>query len=347
MPRPLEYVSLRVRRRLVTLGLNYLHRAGLVEFGLNYRFLIAGVNGVYLYDRGRITKLLEGEFFGLTPTDTPGEYYFAICSNDVEKKDYHGRILHCRFDGQEARVLGEVPLIREGKPEKAMRIHQVRWHEGHLWIVNTMGNVLWKVTPEGQVVGEWTDNVFFSGETPGQKILSSREYKHYNSVAFRDGLTYLLAHNSGGKDKSGQSYVVVLDSDLKEVSRREGVGWACHDLLWRGDDLYVCDSGGHRLLKNYEPVLQTDRFLRGLTAVGSILILAGTDWEPDKAQRRLAGSVLYFVDQSSFHVLHTLVFNRLGPIHDLLFLEEVPTLPQVRSRDARVQEPQGAGGGAR
>ena len=346
MLRVLEYGAYRIKRFLVNLGMAYLHRAGLVEFGLNYRFLIATTTGLHLYDRGQIRRLLTGEFFGLTATDTPGEYYCAICSNDFEKKDFRGRILRCRFDGTAVHVRGELPLIRAGKPEAALRIHQIRWHDGHLWVVNTMGNVLWKVTPEGRIVGEWTETSFFDGDTPGHQILSSRAYKHYNSIAFRDGLIYLLAHNSGGQDKSGQSYVIVLDSELKEVSRREEIGWACHDLLWQGDDLYICDSGGHTLLRNYEPVLRTDRFLRGLTAAGSILILAGTDWEPDKSRRRLAGSVLYFVDQSTFHVLHTLVFNRLGPIHDLLFLEQVPTLPQPRPRDSRAPEPRHAGQGA-
>ncbi len=320
----------RVKRAVISTGLDTLHRRGLVGLNFNYRFLVACWRGVFVYDRGRITRLLRGHYFGMTATDTPNLYYITEYLRTKRRgaiRDERSHILRCRIEGGSLRIEGEMRFHRAGRPHWPVKVHQVRWHEGFLWVANTRQNVVWKVAPDGEIVGEWTGGQRFEYdlEDAGQlvsQIRSSADYHHYNSIAFHDGLVYVLAHNSAKADDSRRSFLVVLDRELREVGRREDIGKACHDVLFHDEDLYVCNSGEGTLLKNFEPVVQTGQFLRGLARIGSILIMGGSVPRVDPTERAKSRSRLFFVDLRTHRTICTLALGRVGDIREIVALED-------------------------
>jgi hypothetical protein len=319
-------VLARIDRRATNYLLDSLQRRGVIESGLNYRILAACQKGVFLYDRGRVTPVFPGDCFGMTSTGTPGEYYVAeYCLNG--KQDERSHIYRCRWSGDRLHVVCQLSFTQGGARQWPARVHQIQWHEGFLWVCNTRQNVIWKCTEDGDVVAEWTGTSRFDYDFDNVTDLTNRvrhspDYKHYNSIAFHQGLIYVLAHNSAGADKSGNSFVSVLDASLQEVKRHENVGKACHNLFFHGGDLYICDSANGSLLRNFEPVLQTGRFLRGLDAHGSVLLMGGSAHEVSAERRGESNSQLFFVDVKNHHLLHSFTLGRVGNIHDVLLLRD-------------------------
>ena len=306
------------------------NRRGLIGVNLDYRFLVACSQGVLLYDRGQVTFVLRGEYFGMTATDSPGVYFVTESLRRGAQygiRDERSHVYRCRVEGKSLWIEEEMRFHRDGRPERPVCVHQVRWHEGFLWVANTRQNVIWKVTPDGAIVGEWTDGQRFDYDLENTDALLARvsaaaTYHHYNSLAFRNGRVYVLAHNSARADKARRSFLVTLDQDLREVERRSDVGRACHDLLFNGSDLYVCNSGEGTLLRNFEPVVRTEHWLRGLARIGSILVVGGSMPKGDPEQRVRSRSRLFFVDLSTHRVVATLALGSVGDVKEILALED-------------------------
>lgn len=320
----------RVKQVVVEAVTDTLNRRGLLGPGVHYRFLVACSRGLLLYDRGRVTYLLRGEHFGMTATDAPGIHYISESFRRTARSGIHDERSHvyrCRVDGGSLRIEGELRFHRDGRLERPVCVHQVRWHEGFLWVTNSRQNVVWKVRPDGEIVGEWTGSQRFDYDLENTdellaRVSASTHYHHYNSIAFRAGRVYVLAHNSARADKSRRSFLVTLDDELREVERRTDVGKACHDLLFCGDDLYICNSGEGTLLRNFEPVLRTGHWLRGLARIGSILIVGGSMPKADPAERAKSRSQLFFVDLATHRIVHTLALGRAGDVKEVLTLED-------------------------
>lgn len=310
--------------------LDALHRRGLAGLRLNYRFLFSCSQGVYLYDAGRLTRLLRGRYFGMTATDTANVYYigeYLRKRGRGDTRDERSRIYRCRIEGGSLRIEEEMRFHREGRPQWPVNVHQVRWHEGFLWITNTRQNVVWKVASDGEIVGEWTGSERFDYDLEDtaeliRRVSSSAHYHHYNSIAFRSGRVYVLAHNSARADKSRRSFLVTLGSDLRELERRENIGKAAHDVLFHGDDLYICNSGEGTLLRNFQPVVWTGHYLRGLARIGSVLIVGGSMPKTDPEARAKSRSCLLFLDLATHRVIHALALGRVGDVNEILALED-------------------------
>lgn len=326
----IRHLGQRAKRVVTNALLDALHRRGLAGLGLNYRFLVSCSQGVFLYDSGRLTLLLRGRYFGMTATDTPHVYYITEYLRKGRRgdvRDERSHIYRCRIEGRSLRIEGEMRFHRDGQLEWPVNVHQVRWYEGFLWVTNTRQNVVWKVAPEGRIVGEWTGSQRFdydrkdTGELVRQ-ISASTHYHHYNSIAFRSGLIYILAHNSARADKSRRSFLVTLDPTLRTLEQRDNVGKASHDLFFHRDDLYICNSGEGTLLKNFQPVVQTDHYLRGLAQIGSILIMGGSMPKADPEARAKSRSCLFFIDLETHRVIHTLALGRVGDVNEILALRD-------------------------
>jgi hypothetical protein len=311
--------------------LDVAHRRGLVTFRVDHRFLAACQQGVFLYDRGRITRLLRGRYFGVTRGNAPGICYVTEYVRKGGRRgdgpDERSHVYRCRMTGGTLEIAEEVRFHRNGKPEWPIKVHQVRSHQGFLWVANTRRNLVWKATPDGEVVGEWTGSRPFEydPESPREltyRVRASTDYHHYNSIAFHDGLVYVLAHNGASKGQARQSFMVTLDSGLREVDRRPDIGRACHDLLFHGADLYICNSGEGALLRNFQPVARTGYYVRGLARIGSMLVMGGSIPRVDPEQRVRSRSRLFFVDLATHRVLHALTLGHVGDVHDILALDD-------------------------
>lgn len=321
----------RVKRWATGTLLDVLHRRGFAGVRVNHRFLAACQQGVFLYDRGRITRLLRGRYFGMTRAGTPHTYYITEYTRKGRRRgdspDERSHIYRCRMEGGKLQIAEEVRFHRDGRREWPIKVHQVRWHEGLLWVINTRQNVVWKAGPTGEILAEWTGSRRFAyvPESPREfmsRLRASAEYHHYNSIAFRDGLIYVLAHNGTIKGQTRRSFMVTLDAGLREVDRRRDIGLACHDLFFHGDDLYICNSGEGTLLRNFQPVAHTGYFVRGLARLGSILVMGGSIPRSDPEKRVTSRSRLFFVDVRTHRVIHTLALGHVGDVHDILALEE-------------------------
>lgn len=321
----------RMKRWTASALLDVVHRRGFVRFSVNYRFLAACQQGVFLYDRGRITRLLRGRYFGMATAGTPHTYYVTEYTRKGGRRgegaDERSHVYRCRMEGGSLQIEEETRFHREGRREWPIKVHQIRWHEGFLWVANTRQNVLWKVAPDGEIVGQWTGSRRFdyAPQNPGEltcRVRASADYHHYNSIAFRDGRIYVLAHNGATKGRSRRSFMVTLDAGLREVDRRQDIGLACHDLLFHGDDLYICNSGEGTLLRNFQAVARTGYFVRGLAQIGSLLIVGGSVPRGDPEKRATSRSRLFFVDLGTHRVIHALPLGHVGDVHDILTLED-------------------------
>jgi hypothetical protein len=176
------------------------------------------------------------------------------------------------------------------------------------------------------VIGEWTGTRVFEWDGASTRdmvarVRASSEYEHYNSIAFAGDQIQILAHNSGGVAKGRKSFIVTLDRELAEISRHTGIGLACHDILHYRGNVYVADSGNGTVLENFTPIVSTDRFLRGLAAFGSILVVGGSVIQQHDANRTVRGGCkLFFVDLDSRAVIAELNLGRVGQIYDMLLL---------------------------
>lgn len=294
--------------------------------GVSLKFIFTCRQGIFLFDRGKISKLVEGPHFGITATSSDT----VLAAEWVGNREVQKTVVYrYHFDG--ALLTDKRKLTfrdRRGQILQPFGIHQIRYLGGFLWVINTRENVVWKCSLEGDVLDEWSEE----GKMPfdeqkyeecNQLRKQTETYRHYNSITFHDGHFYVLAHNCSQEQDNLQkrSYIVKLDEDLTVVGRLEDMGRACHDVVFIDGHLYVCNSMEGSLMENGKPVMEFGSFLRGIGVIGSIMIIGGSPYQIARHKRDDAHSQLFFVDYRARRQLFSLQLGRLGNVLDVLPLE--------------------------
>jgi hypothetical protein len=165
----------------------------------------------------------------------------------------------------------------------AADLHQVRFRDGLLWLVNGRRPELLAVEPSGGrlagclALSDWVP----AGMRHGAPPQHPGDAYHFNSLHFSEDRLYVLAHNWGFG-----SFVLELAYEgpgrlfrgPRRVAVHRGLGVQSHDVCRAGAGLWVLDSGNGRLLGTdgtRRPLVRDGgaHFLRGL-AVGDRFLYA-------------------------------------------------------------------------
>lgn len=316
-----------IQRRLTNEVRGFLLKHGLTgTCGLDLRFLFTTSHGVFFYDRGKIKKLIDLPHFGITSFEKDTIIVARrVASRDSQKSG----VFSYHFDGEKFSDRKEIKFHNSaGTRLQPFGIHQLRVLNGYLWVTNTRENVVWKCTLDGTVLVEWTEEgkmPFDESDLKKSNALrkNTLEYRHYNSITYHDNHYYILAHNctQDHGDLTKKSYIVKLDEQLKIVEKITEEGRACHDLLFIDESLFICNSREGSLMKDGQPILQLNAFLRGLGKIGSIMMVGGSQFEVNRSARESSVSRLFFVDYPAERLLLTIELGRVGNILDILILE--------------------------
>jgi hypothetical protein len=188
--------------------------------------------------------------------------------------------------------------------------------DGRVLIANTARNALTVLQPDGTFRHVW-----FDGHEWDRYSTDGEEGSHFNSVLWRDGLVYILAHNH----RRG-SYALVLDGVTFEVVRRINSDFrGCHNLWVTDEEIYTLSSftGELRSLISQQIVWSSGdvtSMVRGL-AVGKSHILIGDSDKASRADRNFAGGGVYVIDRSTMKTVNYIDFGYNGGTCEVRILD--------------------------
>ena len=251
-------------------------------------YLIATKAGLYTLAHGRLTRLMSGQYYGLTRR---GDDWYAF-----EHLGAAGRIL--RFQLEDARMVHPEVVLGGLSPG----CHQIDLIDSQLLIVDTYNNRLLacrlevdglQVTAEHHPVGKLVDG------------RASANYVHMNSLWAEGDARYLLLHNETVRT-GRHSEIAKLAPDFSIFERIETPARSAHNLArFQGRFLY-CDSLGGALMHGDRRVHGCDLFTRGLSITPACIALGGSDYGR-REQREFFGGAITLLD----HEFHELARLRL------------------------------------
>jgi hypothetical protein len=280
---------------------------GLLEITLGPDGRLGGVRPI---DRGR------GIYFGLTRA---GDRVFVAARNtgpDGQTVD----------PARPTNTIVEVPSNRHWALEGTRGAHQIRWHDGLIWVMNCRSPELVALDPAtGTVVGglDLGSLVPEPLRHPAPAEHPTDAY-HFNSLDFAGDRLFVLAHNWGYG-----SFVLEL-ADVFARPRvcdvRTGLGTQAHDVFAVGDRLYVLDSGGGRLIVSDgrgTPIELAGGlgFARGLAASRDFFFI-GHGMVGRREDRVTSPTYLTVLGRRTFAVVSTVEVGPFGNPCDLLLMSE-------------------------
>jgi len=271
-----------------------------------------------------VRKINEGHgvYFGLS---RDRDQVFAVARNT----DVNGQIV------DPANPVSTVISIGEGKhwtiPD-TRGLHQIRCHEGLIWLMNCRDPELVVFDPaRGSVIGSVSLAPLVPKDLqhPIPPEHPTDRY-HFNSLYFTDHRLYVLAHNWGYG-----SFALELDfPGLDEFLRRPrvkhihtGLGNQAHDIFVESSRLHVLDSGNGRLLiagEDPSSPCTKDRkqsFARGL-AVNADHFFIGHGSFAKREDRVTGPTQISVLDRKSLKVLAVVDIGPFGNPCDLLIVSE-------------------------
>ena len=292
----MERKHIEERRYLDALDNGEIRRTGL---SLDCRFLFSTSSGVFLFDRGVITRLLKGFCFGLARS---GGRFFCT-QEDYPDADSGGyglsRILEFSLDGCQAshvRVL--CTALRPG-------IHQIALFGERLLHVQTDG-VLNLFPLDGQGPA-WTAD----GGSAWPLVRGGEVFRHANSLLVRETDIVVMAHNDF--EKTGyMSAIKRVDFRGNVLETRSLPGRSTHDILeWNGQFLF-CSSHDGTVVNGVKTVAALPKlWTRGLGLVGSFWVVGGSE-KTERKDRLTTRSHLHFFSEDFSTCLATVVLGELG-----------------------------------
>jgi hypothetical protein len=209
-------------------------------------------------------------------------------------------------------------------------LHQIRFHDGLLWLVNGRSPELLAVDPDrrclvGGVPLARLVPFLFQHEAPAHR---PDDIFHFNSLHFSGGRLWVLAHNW-----HLGSFALELDypgarsllARPRLLTFYAGLGEQSHDIFWDRHCLYVLDSGRGRVLVRGAPPVPVGApgrpFLRGL-AVSRGHLFVGYGLHSEERTARSAGPTrLAVLDRDTLALLADVEIGRFGNSCALLLLD--------------------------
>jgi hypothetical protein len=235
--------------------------------------LVATKKGLYLLENGRITRLLDGYFYGLTRAR---DDWYAF-----QKFETFGRII--RFTLTDGRMTAFEQLTTRLSPG----CHQIDFVNGRLHVMDTYNNGLLIFRPSParlELVGEHYP--------PGRLVhgVESANYAHMNSIWRCESGMYVLLHNA--TTKTGRpSEIARIDESYQIVERIPTGAANGHNILLYDGRFMFCDSQAGTLVSGTEPVFRCERFTRGLSVTDDYVVVGRSEYGDRSERERLAGGI--------------------------------------------------------
>jgi hypothetical protein len=265
------------------------HNRDLSEF----THLAASREGLFAVNQETWTKVLTGQFFGLTWRD--GAFYafeslgpYRPPERSEKGRFFRGRIV--RIELKDRRVT-RVQVVYSGLSNG---VHQIDFIGDFLYLVDTYNNRILRMPPtldrieaEFHPVGRARQEDWKNG------------YAHLNSIVGHNGFIYVLKHNGRPDTASGPSQVIRCNSSFEILETLELNGNACHNIVFLEDgSMLSCGSDRGEVIDGPHVVARiTDMFTRGLSVDRETLVLGTSLYSTRTGQhgrRYVPGHVLFF-----------------------------------------------------
>lgn len=271
------------------------------------KFLVASSKyGLLLVEKNKAKTLVSSSItYGLTADKY--DHWWLFCRNSNVGEIYSFKI----EDGNATELRKRVSDISKG-------IHQIDFVGDDLYVPDPRLNRLLVFKDAADMLdyssykdAEWYYPV---GEIKEEDYKADPNFKNFNSVYSYDDRIYIVAHNYSYH--SGRySQICELDKENKLLSTIDTDARCAHN-YYRDENLsLVCDSFTGRLLNHNQPVLHTDKFIRGISISDDYYILGGTGKAFDGKRRIMTDSDIYILDKN-FNIISTLVVPG-GQIRDI------------------------------
>jgi len=278
-----------------------------------FSFLFSTAQGIFLYsaDKGKLTKILNGKYYGLVKY---GDYWIAARSNNKGKKTA-GRlsdIFAITLKGKQ--VIYYKPLLW-GIPGE---VHQIGILNDFLYIPHTGYNQI-LYAPLGRLFAARFPKTILAC---GSMKLKLPRPAHLNSF-FHDKekrLIYLIAHNK--TVHTGRcSDVLVCNEAFSRLDVVSTTGNSVHNIYAFDGKVMYCDSINKKLIIGEKCIFKADKFLRGLSITDEHIFVGGTDICPDRNKRISSESDIYILNRRG-DLLTKMVFPELGGVYEIRQLTE-------------------------
>jgi hypothetical protein len=268
-------------------------------------FVAATTTGLFIHENGKLKKLLDGNFFGITWDDQDNIY---ACENIPTK---HGTQIHVLNKDFDLRQKHRFPNI--------VHVHQALYdtYTGLIFVCNTFRDSVDLIHPV-------TFNIEHS------ILLSNKraDTVHVNSVFCTADKIFVCCHNRWTKTKN-PSEIRIFDRDFNLIESFKA-GQGCHNIYTKKNHIYLCSSEESTLLLydlskkkivgSY--VVPGDLYLRGMcrTAEGFLL---GSSARRIRAERlnKTAGHVSFY--SLSMKQVWEKTLPNVGQISDIRIIDEI------------------------
>ncbi len=262
-------------------------------------FIVTTGTGVYLFRDGKLIKLLNGEFFGITKHK---EVFYVY-----QKMKYSGRVLSFVLNKHKAESINV--FINEF-PRNA---HQIDFIGDNLFITDTQNNRIAVYNEDGIEIKE----IFPFGKLKNGR--KSENYGHFNSVYYDGSYIVVLAHNYSQHTKK-MSELVFLNKETYDVEKYlKNIGMSSHNILKLDSEFLTCDSYNGALKLGEKVVFKTDKFTRGIAYNNKNFLIGGSMY--GKRAERLGKDGFIYVLDNRFKLLDTIVLEGRGPVFDIRYVE--------------------------
>jgi hypothetical protein len=261
--------------------------------------LLTAKTGVFHYEPGRLRRILEGDFYGLSQFE--GRWYLSYRMTDLVSQI----ISFGLRDGQAFDVRCEFPFLHPG-------IHQIDFCDDRLLVADTTMNRMarYRCQPQLQERG-----VAFA--YPNGRVWRGREspnYVHINSV-FSDGETTLLMFHNQASVTGRNSEIVCLDRNMKVQGRRTIDARCAHNVVVVDDQIGYCDSqDGSFVLGDVR--LSLGSFTRGVAVARDQLFVGGSDFSP-RANRQNSNGLLYCLTRDGSTLISKMHMPAVGGVYEV------------------------------
>lgn len=264
----------------------------------------------------------HGVYFGLTRGP---DRVFAVARNT----DVNGQILDPNYPTS---TLISFPHREYWAIPETRGVHQIRYHDGLIWLMNCRDPELVAFDPKlGEVVGTLSLPPLVPGELqhPIPPEHPTDRY-HFNSLYFTANRLFLLAHNWGHG-----SFALELDYESANqllqsprlVDAHTELGNQAHDIFVEENRVHVLDSGNGRLLirhgRHGQPTTTQGQqsFARGLAVTGDRYLIGHGSIA--KREDRVTGPTqISVVDRRTLEVKAVVEVGPFGNPCDLLVVSE-------------------------
>ena len=268
------------------------------------RLLVTTSHSVLEVDLGtrRATRRHSGygTYYGLADDGT--HYYVAarrrLVSSRIDKREESGVILVL---DRQYKVLDQWVA-----PFPLRDMHQIQWHQNHLWVTCTYENMIGILQPD------WTWDVWYPlGEAMGPQ----RDINHINTITFDENRVHLLAHNWG------QSELLTFDIDSRDLLARQPLGQQAHNLWFEQGQWLTCSSIEGKIVGTKGFEFDTGQFPRGAAHVGEYRVI-GLSAIAERNQRDFCDGELLILD-TNWQEVDRISLPNEGLVLDLLPCENL------------------------